>query len=49
MAIFAGSLDKPTGLKMAGHIFCADKGDYYEIDDALPQSPGRNPNLTDLY
>ena len=31
MSIAAGLMDGPTGLKTAGHIFCADKGDYYEI------------------
>lgn len=30
-AIAAGALDGPTGLKLAGHIFCDDAGDYYEI------------------
>jgi hypothetical protein len=33
VAIAAGTLDGETGLTMAGHIFCADKGDYYEITD----------------
>ncbi|KZL22043.1 Glutathione-dependent formaldehyde-activating enzyme [Pseudovibrio axinellae] len=33
----AGLLDEPTGLKLAGHIFCASKGDYYEIEGDLPQ------------
>ena len=37
VAILAGSLDAPTGLKLARHIFVADKGDYYEITDGLPQ------------
>ena len=32
-----GSLDAPTGLKMQKHIFVADKGDYYDIADDLPQ------------
>jgi hypothetical protein len=32
-SIAAGSLDGATGLKLEGHIFCADKGDYYEIHD----------------
>jgi hypothetical protein len=32
-SIAAGSLDGPTDLKMDGHIYCADKGDYYEILD----------------
>ena len=27
----------PTGVRLARHIFVADKGDYYEIADALPQ------------
>jgi hypothetical protein len=36
-SILAGSLDKPTGIRMSKHIFCADKGDYYDIGDGLPQ------------
>jgi hypothetical protein len=30
-AIAAGAIDGPTGLRLAGHIFCDDAGDYYEI------------------
>jgi hypothetical protein len=30
-SITAGTLDGPTGLVIEGHIFCADKGDYYTI------------------
>jgi hypothetical protein len=30
-AITAGSLDGPTGLKLSGHIYCDNAGDYYEI------------------
>lgn len=37
--ILAGTLDMPTGLKLVDHIFVADKGDYYEITDGLPQKP----------
>lgn len=37
ISIQAGSLDKPTRLERGYHIFCADKGDFYEIDDGLPQ------------
>ncbi|MCK0141468.1 GFA family protein [Aliiroseovarius sp. F20344] len=33
-----GAIDGPTGLKLEKHIFIADKGDYYEIADGLPQS-----------
>ncbi|WP_419912880.1 GFA family protein [Hoeflea sp.] len=38
-AVLAGSLDGETGLKLEKHIYCADKGDYYEITDGLPQHP----------
>lgn len=36
-SLMAGAFDQPTGLKIGVHIFCADKGDYYEIDDDAPQ------------
>ena len=32
-SIAAGLLDGPTGLTTEGHIYCADKGDYYQIPD----------------
>lgn len=35
--ILAGSLDQPTGLKLTDHIYVANKGDYYDIGDGLPQ------------
>ena|SRR5579883_995038 len=38
IAIAAGCLDAPTGLKTAQHIFVAHRGDYYEITDNLPQA-----------
>lgn len=34
-----GALDAPTGLHLEKHIFTADKGDYYDICDAVPQHP----------
>ena len=37
IGINLGAFDKPTGTKLALHIFVADKGDYYEIADGLPQ------------
>ncbi|MBL3585024.1 GFA family protein [Rhodovulum sulfidophilum] len=40
LAVFAGTLDGDPGVQMAAHIFCADKGAYYEITDGLPQAPG---------
>lgn len=30
-SIAAGTVDGPTGVKLAGHIFCDNAGDYYEI------------------
>ena len=48
LSILAGSLDGTTGLKLIGHIYCADKGDYYDITDGLPQAPRRDPSLTTM-
>jgi hypothetical protein len=31
ISVTAGTLDGATGLKIEGHIYCADKGDYYTI------------------
>lgn len=33
ISITAGTLDGETGLETAAHIFVADKGDYYALDD----------------
>ncbi|WP_245581898.1 GFA family protein [Phyllobacterium phragmitis] len=38
-SIMAGSFDQPTGLHGKRHIFVSDKGDYYSINDELPQYP----------
>lgn len=46
LSIFAGTLDAPSGLRLEGHIFCADKGDYYDIDDDLPKADGDDPDIT---
>ena len=32
-----GAVDGPTGLTLSKHIFVADKGDYYDIADSVPQ------------
>lgn len=37
IAIAMGAFDPPTGCQLAEHIFVADKGDYYQITDGLPQ------------
>lgn len=36
VSITAGSIDGPTGLAVARHIFCADKGDYYDLPGDVP-------------
>lgn len=36
IAVAAGSLDAPTGLRLEGHVFVADKADYHEIGGDLP-------------
>ncbi|HSO46830.1 MAG TPA: GFA family protein [Rhizobiaceae bacterium] len=36
-SVMAGSFDLPTGLKAQSHIFVSQKGDYYAIEDGLPQ------------
>lgn len=38
--ILAASLDEPSRLHMAKHVFVESKGDYYEITDGLPQFEG---------
>ena len=48
LSIFAGTLDGSTGIKMAGHIFCADKGDYYDLPDDLPKADADDPALTTM-
>lgn len=40
IAIALGALDRPTDTHLAKHIFVADKGDYYTLDDCLPQHDG---------
>lgn len=36
-SVAPGAVDAPTGLSLAGHIYVADKGDYYDLNDGLPQ------------
>ncbi|NEX94892.1 GFA family protein [Caulobacter sp. 17J65-9] len=38
IAVAMGAFDTPTGTRLAKHIFTADKGDYYDIADGLPQN-----------
>jgi len=37
-SIGTGTLDGTTGIKTAKHIYVADKGDYYEIENGPEQS-----------
>lgn len=39
IAVAMGAFDAPTRTSLGKHIFVADKGDYYEIADGLPQNP----------
>ena len=36
--VTAGTLDPPTELHLAEHIYVASKSDFYEITDGLPQN-----------
>ena len=38
MSFALGAIDGPTRLEITRHIYTADKGDYYDIADDLPQS-----------
>ena len=38
IAVSMGAFDTPTRVKLEKHIFVADKGDYYDIADGLPQN-----------
>ena len=46
LSIFAGALDGPTGLRLAGHIFCADAADWEVIPAGVPRAEGSDPRLT---
>jgi hypothetical protein len=48
LSIHAGTLDGKTGLALIGHIFCADKGDYYALTDDLPKADGEDAALTTM-
>ena len=38
VAVAMGAFDTPTQTQLGAHIFVAEKGDYYEILDGLPQN-----------
>jgi len=37
ISVAMGSFDLPTSARLERHIFVAEKGDYYELCDGLPQ------------
>lgn len=37
VSVMSGTIDGATGLTTSIHIFVADKGDYYDIADDVPQ------------
>lgn len=46
MSIFAGTFDGDPGVRLVAHIFCDDKGSYYELPAGVPQARGQDPVLT---
>ena len=41
ISIAAGTLDQPTGLRLLGHVYVTQAGDYYELPaDGLPRYEG---------
>jgi hypothetical protein len=45
VSIAAGTLDLPTGLETAIHVFVEDSSDYYMISDGLPQRADGNHGI----
>ncbi len=43
VSVMAGAFDEPSGLVGGYHIFCADKGEFYAIDDGLPTYQAGKP------
>ncbi|MDQ2632180.1 MAG: GFA family protein [Pseudomonadota bacterium] len=46
ISVMAGAFEQPSGLKAEAHIFVADKGDYYTIDDGLPRFERSTPAVS---
>jgi hypothetical protein len=38
IAVAMGGFEAPTGTRLGVHIYVAEKGDYYDIADGLPQN-----------
>ena len=37
-AVAMGVFEPPTNIRLAKHTFVGDKGDYYDLNDGIPQS-----------
>jgi hypothetical protein len=48
ISIFAGTLDQPTNLTLVEHIYVADKGDFYQLNDDLPKHAGFESDLVGI-
>ncbi|MGO7954762.1 GFA family protein, partial [Rhizobium ruizarguesonis] len=48
ISVMAGAFDTPRGLAFGHPLYCADKGDFYEISDGLPQYDGNPPSSSSL-
>ncbi len=44
-SIGAGTFDGDTDLVIDQHIYCADKGDYYDIPEGVAAYPGSSPEI----
>jgi hypothetical protein len=38
IGVSMGAFDGPTGTRLGVHVFVADKGDYYDLADGVPQN-----------
>lgn len=45
ISVMAGAFEQPSRLQGECHIFVAGKGDYYSIDDGLPQFERSSPKV----
>ena len=45
ISVAMGAFEAPTGTRLRRHIFVADKGDYYQIEDGLPQFEKSTPGI----
>ena len=48
ISVAAGSLDDSAGLKVIGHVFVAEAGNYYKIDDGLPRFQGSHAGALEI-